>query len=99
MKTYSTFVFVGAPVIRPLWWSSPTDVDALSIGNQFLVGDTLMVAPVLSHGTRNIDIYLPEGEWRDEINNNVWHGKQWLKSYSVELNQIPTFSRPKTLGG
>ena len=67
MKTYGAFAFVGAPVIRPLWWNSPTDVDALSIGNQFLVGDTLMVAPVLSHGTRNIDIYLPEGEWRDEI--------------------------------
>ena len=90
--------FVGAPIIRPLWWISPTDPEALSVGNQFLLGETLLVAPVLSPGTTEIDVYLPEGEWHDEINKKMWIGKQWLKSFRVELNQIATFRQARTIG-
>lgn len=88
----------GAPIIRPLWWVSPTDQDALAVGNQFLVGETLLVAPVLMPGTTEIDIYLPEGTWHDEINDKDWDGRQWLKSYKVELHQIATFTQARTIG-
>ncbi|CAG2242448.1 unnamed protein product [Mytilus edulis] len=88
----------GAPIIRPLWWVSPTDQDALAVGNQFLVGETLLVAPVLLPGTTEIDIYLPEGTWHDEINDKDWDGRQWLKSYKVELHQIATFTQARTIG-
>lgn len=81
-----------------MWWKWPTDTDALSIGNQFMVGETLLVAPVLLPGTTEIDIYLPEGDWHDEINNKNWEGKQWLKSFKVELHQIATFTLTQTIG-
>lgn len=100
IDTYLYFIsyIKGAPIIRPLWWVSPTDQDALAVGNQFLVGETLLVAPVLLPGTTEIDIYLPEGTWHDEINDKDWDGRQWLKSYKVELHQIATFTQARTIG-
>jgi len=61
----------GAPIIRPLWWVAPTDPEALSIGDEFLVGDDLLVAPVIVQSARSRDIYLPAGLWRDELRARI----------------------------
>ncbi|GIY24071.1 myogenesis-regulating glycosidase [Caerostris extrusa] len=55
----------GNPIIRPLWWIAPDDVDALRTDSQFLVGDGILVAPVLAKGKKKRNIYLPEGKWTD----------------------------------
>lgn len=43
-------VDTGNPMIRPLWWASPKDSIAMTIDTQFLVGEDLMVAPVVEKG-------------------------------------------------
>ena len=86
-------VITGAPIIRPLWWIAPTDPVALSIDSEFLVGDDLLVAPVLKQGARSRDIYLPEGEWFDELRHEVVSGSQWLFDYIVQLHELPYFTK------
>ena len=54
-------MMTGAPIVRPLWWIAPLDAVALSIDTEFLLGDTLLVAPVLEQGATSRDIYLPAG--------------------------------------
>ncbi|KAM6104744.1 LOW QUALITY PROTEIN: myogenesis-regulating glycosidase-like [Pterocles gutturalis] len=54
----------GDPIIRPIWWISPRDEATHRIDSQFLIGDTLMVAPVLEMGKQNVTSYLPAGKWR-----------------------------------
>ncbi|NXP47795.1 MYORG glycosidase, partial [Heliornis fulica] len=54
----------GDPIIRPIWWISPRDEATHRIDSQFLIGDTLMVAPVLEMGKQERDVYLPAGKWR-----------------------------------
>ncbi|XP_048874584.1 myogenesis-regulating glycosidase isoform X2 [Brienomyrus brachyistius] len=54
----------GDPIIRPLWWIATNDETAYKIDSQFLIGDDLMVAPVLEPGKQERDIYLPTGRWR-----------------------------------
>lgn len=55
----------GKPVIRPVWWLAPQDERALACDDEFLVGDGLLVAPVVQPGQRARDVYLPPGQWQD----------------------------------
>ena len=37
----------GAPVARPLWFEFPADASARSVDSQWLLGDSVLVSPVL----------------------------------------------------
>lgn len=87
----------GSPVIRPLWWIDPTDSIALIIDTEFMVGNDLLVAPVVYPEVTKIDIYLPKGQWKDDLKGIVLEGKRWLRDYEVTLEQIPTFSNHRVL--
>ena len=56
----------GAPIIRPLWYRWPEDEHAYLIDDQFMVGDALLVAPVLERGATGRSVYLPRGKWKAE---------------------------------
>lgn len=51
----------GAPIVRPLWWLAPTDEIAQVIDDEFLLGDSVLVAPVVVHGATSRRVYLPPG--------------------------------------
>ncbi|XP_045209932.2 myogenesis-regulating glycosidase-like [Mercenaria mercenaria] len=82
----------GDPLIRPLWWIAPDDTDALECETQFLVGDYLLVAPVVEKGARQRDIYLPQGVWEDARKGDTLKGGKWLFKYIAELDEVPTFT-------
>ncbi|XP_070532694.1 myogenesis-regulating glycosidase-like [Ptychodera flava] len=84
----------GAPIMRPLWWIAPNDEEALSIDSEYLIGDDLLVAPILERGALKRDVYLPHGLWKGNLDEfgNIEGGK-WLKDYRVELDEIATFTR------
>ncbi|XP_076472482.1 myogenesis-regulating glycosidase-like [Babylonia areolata] len=86
-------VVTGKPIIRPLWWVAPTDEEALTMASQFLLGDDLIVAPVLIRGARKRDIYIPEGVWKDVLRDQSVTGPVWLRGYDVQLNELPLFER------
>lgn len=83
----------GLPIIRPLWWMAPTDETALTCDDQYLVGDDLLVAPVIHEGARTRDIYLPEGQWRSYWNHEEVHAGGWLRDYPAPLEVLPLFER------
>lgn len=85
----------GEPINRPVWWADPKDAVAHSVDSEFLLGDDLLVAPVLDEGAETIDIYLPTGSWRDEASADhaVHEGPTWLRDYAVDLWTLPYFSR------
>ena len=57
----------GLPPMRPLFLNFPgRPRPAGSIADQFLLGDDLLVAPVVTEGAREREVYLPGGaDWRD----------------------------------
>uniref|UniRef100_T1DG65 Putative glucosidase n=1 Tax=Cupiennius salei TaxID=6928 RepID=T1DG65_CUPSA len=83
----------GDPLVRPLWWIAPDDMEAMSIDSQFLLGDNIMVAPVLEKGAKKRNIYLPEGKWMDIQRGKTYEGSQWLYDYKAPLNFLPYFIR------
>ncbi len=55
----------GAPLVRPLWWEFPQEALTTGKPDCFLLGDSLLVAPVLEKGASSRSIHLPQGEWID----------------------------------
>ena len=53
----------GLPPVRPLFFVDPTDRRLHDLEDQFMVGDDLMVAPVLDEGARRRRVILPAGHW------------------------------------
>ena len=93
IKLAEESTMTGHPIIRPIWWIDPDSEDALTCEDEFLVGDVILVAPVVEQGARARDIYLPPGEWLDELRNEKHQGPLRLRGYTVELNELAYFSR------
>ena len=83
----------GEPVIKPVFWLAQHDERALTCDDQFLIGDKLLVAPVLHEGKQDRDIYLPPGAWQDYWGDGVFEGQTVLKRYPTPLDKLPIFIR------
>nr|XP_020761659.1 uncharacterized family 31 glucosidase KIAA1161 isoform X4 [Odocoileus virginianus texanus] len=81
----------GDPIVRPLWWIAPGDETAHRIDSQFLIGDTLLVAPVLEPGKQERDVYLPAGKWRSYKGELFDKTPVLLTDYPVDLDEIAYF--------
>ena len=53
------------PLMRPMAYAFPGDARCVGIDDEYMFGDALLVAPVLSEGVSEREVYLPGGEWRD----------------------------------
>jgi alpha-glucosidase len=84
----------GLPLTRPLWLHHPRDRLAPLVETQFLLGEDLLVAPVLEKGTDVRMVYLPQGEWI-----HLWSGERYTLDEGLEvgvecpLGQPPAFVR------
>ena len=52
----------GEPIVRPLEWSWPHQGYA-TIKDQFMLGDEVLVAPVVTKGARTRTVVFPPGRW------------------------------------
>lgn len=53
----------GYPMIRPLFFAFPSDAATLDVSYQFLVGDHILVSPVITENATSVDAYFPKGAW------------------------------------
>jgi alpha-glucosidase (family GH31 glycosyl hydrolase) len=89
----SATVSGGAPLMRGLFFDFPADASAWSVvDRQFLLGDSLLVAPVLSAGASTWDVYLPEGSWVDVWTGAVLSGGRTV-TRPVPIDEIPVYCR------
>ena len=92
---YSSFrhhVVTGVPVLRNLFFYDQTDPDCLKYDDQFFYGEDLMVAPVLQPDVKNMDVYLPRGDWYDFWTGESYTGKQTI-SAKIKPDRIPVYVR------
>ena len=55
----------GAPIMRPLVFHYEKDENARVCNDEFMLGDRILVAPVVNQGAVRRMVYLPEGKWYD----------------------------------
>ncbi|CAH2258723.1 jg5405 [Pararge aegeria aegeria] len=84
----------GSPVNAPIWWIAPEDTTAHAIWDEFLLGEDILAAPVVTQGATSRDIYLPAGRWKELGNSSLIHeGPIWIRNYAAPLNVLPYFIR------
>jgi alpha-glucosidase len=64
----------GAPYVRPVWWGAPEDRALRDCEDAFLLGDALLVAPVLARGADRRAVRLPRGRWYDTATGQAYEG-------------------------
>lgn len=67
----------GAPIMRPLYYHYAQDEQACDVEDAFLVGETLLSAPVYEQGATSRRVYLPAGTWIDFWNGKEYPGGGW----------------------
>ncbi|CAL9639382.1 hypothetical protein SUDANB105_06307 [Streptomyces sp. enrichment culture] len=82
----------GAPYVRPLWWGTPEDRALRDCEDAFLLGDCLLVAPVLDPGTDRRAVRLPRGRWYDTVTERAYEGPAQVL-VEAPLSRVPVFAR------
>lgn len=82
----------GAPYVRPVWWDAPEDRDLRDCEDTFLLGDGLLVAPVLDPGADRRVVRLPRGRWYDTATERAYEGPGQVV-VDAPLSRIPVFAR------
>jgi alpha-D-xyloside xylohydrolase len=81
----------GMPVMRSMVLTFPKDRIAWQFEQQYMLGPSLLVAPVVVPGGR-VRFYLPAGNWYD-IWNKTWVEGPDVFERTVPLDHIPVFGR------
>ena len=89
----------GLPMMRALYLEYPEDRNTRFIDDEYLFGESLLIAPVLkplSKG-RTRDIYLPKGIWHDYFTKEkiVSDGK-WI-TREIDLKTMPIYVKDGTV--
>lgn len=78
----------GLPPMRALWLHHPDDAEAVKLGDEYLWGRDLLVAPVVEKGAKSRRIYLPAGTWYDWWTSEKVAGPRWVER-PVDLATLP----------
>ncbi|MEV7406986.1 glycoside hydrolase family 31 protein [Streptomyces althioticus] len=86
----------GAPMVRPVWWPAPEERELRDCEDAFLLGDALLVAPVLEAGAVRREVRLPRGRWYDTATGRAYEGPAKVL-VDAPLERIPVFARAGAL--
>lgn len=80
----------GKPIVRTMEYEFPNQGFEKS-KDQFMLGDKLLVAPVLKKGTKERTVKLPKGRWKS-VSDKKYRGGRTV-TVKVALTTLPYFER------
>ncbi|WKV75170.1 glycoside hydrolase family 31 protein [Streptomyces sp. PCS3-D2] len=86
----------GAPYVRPVWWGAPEDRRLRDCEDSFLLGDALLIAPVLECGADRRAVRLPRGRWYDTATGVAYEGPGQIL-LDAPQGRIPVLARAGAL--
>jgi alpha-D-xyloside xylohydrolase len=95
LKAAANVVKKGYPVMRAMPLAFPNDPAAWAFDEQYLLGEALLVAPVIREDDQK-RVYLPKGDWYDYWTGKLFSGCQVLELIS-SLEQCPLFVKAGTI--
>jgi alpha-glucosidase len=82
----------GVPLFRPLVLNYPADANTHNLDDEFMIGDDLLVAPVVKPDVTRRLVYLPKGVWYDYWTNKKYVGGTTFM-FEAPLETVPLFVR------
>lgn len=79
-ESAQTAVRESRPMMRPLVFDYQADRAVTDIEDEYLFGDSLLVAPFMEEDQTSRKVYLPEGKWHDLFTGRCYEGKKWHES-------------------
>ena len=80
----------GLPVNRPLVLNYHNDENTFNLNDEFMLGDNILVAPIVKIGQTRRMVYLPEGKWVHYDSHSVYEGSQYI-IVEAKLDECPIF--------
>jgi alpha-glucosidase len=84
------------PIIRPTFYVFPEDLQCYEDCDDFMLGDAMLIAPVVEEGARTRTLYLPkldgEGKWFDFFTRESFEGGH-TRTIPAALEKLPIFVR------
>ncbi len=85
----------GIPMMRAMILEFPNDPTCEHLDLQYMLGDSLLVAPIFSHDG-SVRYYVPEGRWTNLLNGNVVEGPRWMEE-THDFTSLPLLVRPNSV--
>ena len=85
----------GLPPFRALVMDYPEDIQGQTISDEYLMGDSMLVAPVVA-GTSERSVLSQAGEWHDFWTGERHSGRQRI-NIRVPFDRIPLFVKTGTV--
>jgi len=86
----------GAPLVRPCFWPDPEDAALWDVDDAFLLGDALLVAPVMQQGSGERAVVLPPGRWTSWWGDGVFEGPGTV-TVPAPIGRIPILVRENAI--
>lgn len=90
--TFYQYVYEHTQMLRPISVYDQADNDTLYRVDEFLMGDHILVCPVLEPNAKSRYVYLPKGRWYHYWTNQVLEGGKELTA-DAALEEIPLYIR------
>lgn len=104
LPTYYTLfhenALTGMPVMRPMWVEFPQDAATFAMDDQFLIGRSILVKPVVRKDAASVRVYLPRGGGTETRPEKWYHYHDGSSAASlgmitldVTMEDIPVYVR------
>jgi len=87
------------PIVRPMWWIDTDNTDVRDCNDQFLIGNDLLIAPVVVKDATERNVHFPKGQWkRIELpgtknqDEKIFSGGETALVHAA-LNEMPVYER------
>jgi alpha-D-xyloside xylohydrolase len=85
----------GLPMMRAMVLEFPDDPACDTLDRQYMLGDSLLVAPVFSHAG-DVAYYVPKGRWTNFLTGVVVEGPCWVRE-THDFMSLPLMVRPNSV--
>ena len=82
----------GVPLFRPLMLNYQDDPNTYNLDDEFMIGEDLLVAPIVKPDLTSRLVYLPKGIWYDYWTNKRLTGGAMIRA-EAPLDTVPMFVR------
>jgi len=82
----------GYPIVRPIFFRDQDQPELWDIDDGYMLGDTLLIAPVFSVGLEKRQVSFPKGSWYSFWDDHFYQGPGNF-TIPVNLENIPVFVR------